>query len=199
MFTTEQFLPDAGHWHRDNTPNVPATRIEFQRRPCIMPLKGPAELLRSTSGYQRQHQHRPSFLQRDRINSPSAHRYNKLANITFYLTLISATKSRYDRREATPLLTNMGGCRFVARVHFRATAKLPTRKVRSGSVDRSFEVVWTSLVPRGARKGARKGAVRVVLRWVGGRVACGKSDLQHGGDSCVPATAREPNKISMDV
>lgn len=94
------------------------------------------------------------------------------------------------------MLTNMGGCRFVAQVHFRATAKLPTRKERSGSVDRSFEVVWTSLVPRGARKGA----VRVVLRWVGGRVACGKSDLQHGGrESCVPATAREPKKISMDM
>jgi hypothetical protein len=38
----------------------------------------------------------------------------------------------------------------VAQVHFRATAKLPTRKVRSGSVDRSSEVVWTSLVSRGA-------------------------------------------------
>ena len=84
MFTTEQFLPDAGHWHRDNTPNVPATRIEFQRRPCIMPLKGPAELLRSTSGYQRQHQHRPSFLQRDRINSPSAHKYTRSAIITLH-------------------------------------------------------------------------------------------------------------------
>lgn len=81
----------------------------------------------------------------------------------------------------------------MVQVHFRATAKLPTRKERSGSVDRSFEVVWTSLVPRGARKGA----VRVVLRWVGGRVACRKSDLQHGGSSCVPATAHQSKEICI--
>ena len=81
----------------------------------------------------------------------------------------------------------------MAQVHFRATVELPTHKERSGGVDRSFEVVWTSLVPRGARKGA----VRVVLRWVGGRVACGKSDLQHGGDSCVPATAHQSKEICI--
>lgn len=85
----------------------------------------------------------------------------------------------------------------MAQVHFRATVELPTHKERSGGVDRSFEVVWTSLVPRGARKGARKGAVRVVLRWVGGRVACRKSDLQHGGSSCVPATAHQSKEICI--
>jgi hypothetical protein len=84
----------------------------------------------------------------------------------------------------------------VAQVHFRATAKLPARKEWSGSVDRSFEVVWTSLVSRGApMQGCSSCGVEVSCDVGRGRVICGKGDLQNGGESCILATARKPKRM----